>query len=48
LIAEDHPALASLHRMYAEKKSEERWNKWKPLVLLTLALIGCLLIARMA
>lgn len=48
LIAEDHPALASLHRIYAEKKSEERWNKWKPLVLLTLALIGCLLIARMA
>lgn len=48
LIAEDHPALASLHRIHAEKKSEERWNKWKPLVLLTLALIGCLLIARMA
>jgi molecular chaperone DnaJ len=48
LMPADHPALAALKRIHSEKKADARWNRWKPLVLLILALLGCLLIARMA
>lgn len=45
LLPEKHPVFASLKRMQAEKKSEARWARWKPVVLLAAAVLGCLLIA---
>lgn len=48
LLPEQHPAFTSLHLLRDEKISAARWARWKPVVLLTIALLGCLLIARMA
>lgn len=48
LLPEQHPAFTSLQLLREEKISAARWARWKPVVLLTIALLGCLLIARMA
>jgi DnaJ-domain-containing protein 1 len=48
LLPETHPAFKSLMRLRSAKISEDRWARWKPFVLLTAALLGCLLIARLA
>lgn len=48
LLPENHPAFGSLNSIYSEKKADASWNRWKPMLLLTLALLGCLLIALMA
>lgn len=48
LLPEQHPAFASIMRMRTEKISEARWARWKPVVILAAAILGCLLIARLA
>ena len=48
LLPEQHPAFTSLQLLRNEKISAARWARWKPVVLLTIALLGCLLIARLA
>ena len=48
LLPEEHKAFASLNQLMTDQKIEARWARWKPIVLLTIALLCCLLIARMA
>ena len=48
ILPEQHPAFTSIQLLSSQKKSEARWGRWKPIIILTAALLGCLLIARLA
>lgn len=48
MLPKQHPAFNEIHILRSQKISEARWARWKPIIILTAALLGCLLIARLA